>query len=74
MLLFLVPSFYDGVFANGVYYACVVFIFLSLATVILALSLAAINMFSLVKHKMAGPIAMLIVNIVASKSLDMPKA
>ena len=67
LLKFLVSSFYDGVFTSGIYYGCVTFIFLSLGTIVLAFILAVLNMCSWSKHKITGPIAMMVVNIVASK-------
>jgi ABC-type spermidine/putrescine transport system permease subunit II len=60
-----VGSFYDGVFTTGVYQSCVAFIFISLATIILALLLAVLNMLSLAKHPILGPNAMLVFNIAA---------
>ncbi|XP_062516953.1 uncharacterized protein LOC134192248 [Corticium candelabrum] len=60
-----VSSFYDGVFTSGIYYGCVTFIFLSLGTIVLAFILAVLNMCSWSKHKITGPIAMMVVNIVA---------
>ena len=54
-------------FTSGIYYGCVTFISLSLGTIVLAFILAVLNMCSWSKHKITGPIAMMVVNIVASK-------
>ena len=62
-----VASFYDGVFTTGVYQSSIAFIFISLATVILALLLAVLNTLSMAKHPIIGPNAMLVFNITASK-------